>query len=285
MKLAPLVTGQKPMAIANNTLENNDNLELSIQISLNGLSFCVLNKHSNTITFLKRVPTTKKATPFKILDLLVKEFESEEQLNQAFGNILVVHDNDLSTIVPKELFDEAYLADYLKFNSKILKSDFIAFDEIQVNNSVNVYVPYVNINNFIYEKFGTFSYKHISTILLEKILEAEQYAHNSKMYIHVEQSHFNVVIVSKGKLVLYNTFEYNSKEDFIYYVLFTLEQLDLSPETIDIILLGNITMNDDIYNIIYKYVRHVSFGTRFDDYKFKTPTLTNHSNFPIIHSF
>lgn len=276
------------MAIANNKLENNNKKELSIQISLNGLSFCVLNKQSNTIntiSFLKRVSTSKKETPFKILDLLIQEFDSEEQLNQPFTSVQVVHDNELSTIVPKELFDEAHLADYLKFNSKILKSDFIAFDDIKVNNSANVYVPYVNINNFIYDKFGSFSYKHVSTILLEKILEAEQYAHNSKMYIHVEQSHFNVIVVSKGKLILYNTFEYNSKEDFIYYVLFSLEQLELSPETIDIILLGNISMNDPIYDMIYKYVRHVSFGTRFDDYKFTTPVEANHSNFPIIHSF
>lgn len=273
------------MAIANNNLGNHNTTELSIQISLNGLSFCVLNRQTNTIDFLKRIAIEKKATPYKVLDMLIQAFDTEPSLKLPFKRVQVLHDNELATIVPKELFDEAHLADYLKFNSKILKSDFIAFDEISINNSVNVYVPYVNINNYIYEKFGAFSYKHVSTILIEKILEAEQYAQNSKLYIHVEQSHFNIVVVNKGKLVLYNTFEYNSKEDFIYYVLFTLEQLDLSPEIIDIILLGNISMNDAIYKIIYKYIRHVSFGTRFDDYHFTSAPEENHTNFPIIHSF
>jgi hypothetical protein len=273
------------MVIANNNLDKANNKELSIQISLNGLSFCVLDSKTKTITYLKRIPLKKKSTPLKILDLLIQSFENEVHLQDAFIKVLVIHDNELSTFVPKELFNEALLADYLKFNSKILKSDFIAFDNIDINSSVNVYVPYVNINNFIYEKFGSFSYKHISTILIGKILEAEKHAENTKVYLHVEQAHFNMVVISKGELMLYNTFEYNTKEDFIYYVLFTLEQLELNPETIDIILLGNISLDDAIYTIIYKYIRHVSFGTRFDNYEFEETPKSHHSDFPLIHSF
>lgn len=273
------------MVIANNISEKENNLELSIQISLNGLSFCVLNKESNTIVYLKRLYEDKKLTPIKILDTLINAFETQTELQETFKNVLIIHDNELSTFVPKKLFNPDLLADYLKFNSKILKSDFIAYDEIETNDSVNVYVPYVNINNYVYERFGIFSYKHISTILVEKILEAEKYAQNTKVYLHVEHSQFNLVVISKGNLVLYNSFEYNTKEDLIYYLLFTMEQLNLSPESVDVLLLGNIKLNDDNYNIIYKYIRHVSFGTRFDDYKFKNEPASHHSNFPLIHSF
>ena len=273
------------MAIANKSIENENKLELSIQISLNGLSFCVLDTNINTITYLKHIPLDKKSTPLKVLDILENTFKTENVLQASYSNVHVIHDNELSTIVPKEFFNDNHLADYLKFNSKILKSDFIAYDEININNSINVYVPYVNINNFIYDMFGSFSYKHISTILIEKILEAEKFANNDKMYVHVEQSHFNVVVVSNGKLKLYNTFEFNTKEDFIYYILFTAEQLELDPETLDVILLGRIKSDDENYNIIYKYIRHISFGTRFDDYKFSSAPKSNHSDFPLIHSF
>ena len=77
-------------------------------------------------------------------------------MNNSFTNVTIVHNNDLSTLVPEELFNKNHVADYLKFNSKILKSDFIAYDSILENSSVNVYVPYININNYIYDKFGTF---------------------------------------------------------------------------------------------------------------------------------
>jgi hypothetical protein len=48
------------------------------------------------------------------------------------------------------------------------------------------------------------------------------------------------VIVKDKELLFCNTFTYETKEDFIYYILFTTEQLKLDPEDLDLILLGNI---------------------------------------------
>ena len=139
------------MVQTNNSLDIITNLRLSIQVSLNGLSFCVLEESAKTITHLKHFGFNKKLTPFELLDRVKEIFSTEEILKNAFNTVNVIYVNELSTLVPKPLFDEDSLADYLKFNSKILKSDFIAFDEISANDSVNVYVPYVNINNFIYD--------------------------------------------------------------------------------------------------------------------------------------
>ena len=49
-----------------------------------------------------------------------------------------------------------------------------------------------------------------------------------------------------------------TKEDFIYYLLFTAEQLQLNPEEFPVVLMGSVNKNDDLFNITYKYVRHVS---------------------------
>ncbi|WP_418604080.1 DUF3822 family protein [Hwangdonia sp.] len=273
------------MALTNKNYNKLTNLELSIQISLSGLSFCILQSDTKTITALKHVDFEKKLNPFEVLDQLIHLFNTEAALQVSFNNVNVIHTNELSTLVPKPLFKEACLADYLKFNSKILKSDFIAFDVIETNDSVNVYVPYININNFIYEKFGSFTYKHFSTILIERILSIEKNADGTKVYVNVNAAHFEIIVTDKGKLILYNTFEYSTKEDFIYYILFTAEQLKLNPETLHLILIGNISKDDELYNIAYTYIRHVSFGKRLDNYKYLQPVEPNHSNFTLIHSF
>ncbi|MDB4121483.1 SLC13 family permease, partial [bacterium] len=171
MKLTLTETGQKHMAITNSSSNKLKNLELSIQLSLSGLSFCILNKDSNTILEVKELRFEKRLNPFELLDELKALFENESTLNKSFTNVTIVHNNDLSTLVPEALFNKNSAADYLKFNSKILKSDFIAYDNILENSSINVYVPYININNYIYDKFGTFIFKHISSVLIESILE------------------------------------------------------------------------------------------------------------------
>jgi hypothetical protein len=57
---------------------------------------------------------------------------------------------------------------------------------------------------------------------------------------------------------LFNTFDYKSPEDFIYYILFAAEQLQLNPEYFQLELLGKIAENDALYNIAYQYIRNVT---------------------------
>lgn len=275
------------MAQTTNNLNKLTNLELSIQISLSGLSFCTLERETNTITTLRQISFNKKLNPIELLDQLKHVFNTDDAFQNSFSRVFIIHDNELSTLVPKPLFNEDSLADYLKFNSKILKSDFITFDNITVNDSVNVYVPYVNINNFIYDKFGAFTFKHVSTILVEHLLLIEKHSNIPKLYINVNDNHFEMIMINNSKLVLYNTFYFNTKEDFIYYILFTVEQLELNPETLNLIFIGDIDSKDELYIITYKYLRFVFLGNREDNYKYKdnAQPSTNHSNFALIKSF
>ncbi|MGB1309348.1 MAG: DUF3822 family protein, partial [Oceanihabitans sp.] len=157
-------------------------------------------------------------------------------------------------------------------------------DTININDSVNVYIPYININNYLYDRFGTFAYKHFATILIEEILQLEKHAEDQKMYVHVCENHFEIIVSNKGKLELYNTFNYYSKEDFIYYILFTAEQLQLNPETFPLVFLGAIFEEDELYQMAYKYIRHIKFGKPNTKYTFKEKPKAAHNNFILTHS-
>ncbi|MGM5470433.1 DUF3822 family protein [Flavobacteriaceae bacterium LMO-SS05] len=286
MKLKQLETGLKTIQ-KSNSLNKHNNKALSIQISLSGLSFCILDVLSNTIEHLKCIPFEKKATPFEVLERLITVLNTNTIFEQAFQSVLVIYQNELSCCVPKPLFDEEHSADYLKFNAKILHSDFIAHDDITINNSVNVYVPFVNINNYIFDRFGDFVYKHASTLLIQSLLQKEIDSKDAKLYVNVSNTHFEVVAIDKGQFVFYNTFEYQTKEDFIYYILFAIEQLKLSPETIHTKLMGDLTKDDERFAIAYKYIRFVEFIEPFHSYKFgdKHQPETHHSNYIILNSF
>lgn len=270
----------------NNNLTQNSNLELSIQVSLNGLSFSILNRNTLTIRNIKHFNFLKKETPFYTLTRLKKVFEEEECLKANFSKVLVIHQNQLSTIVPNAIFEPEALADYLKFNAKILQTDFVTYDEIKPNKSVNVYVPYVNINNYIFERYGAFTYKHATTILIENLLQHQTNDSNSKMVVNVISNRFDLLIIKKNKLEFYNSFDFNSKEDFLYYILFTAEQLKLDPETFQLEMIGAIKKDDELYAIAYKYIRHVSFGNRLDSLNFETAKPeTSYSDYTLLKSF
>ena len=250
-------TGQK-------TFQTNSNIDkllnniLSIQVSLNGLSFCVLNTESKSLTHYSRITFDKTLSPAEVLLQLKNHLGTNKALQQDFGKVNLIHENELSTLVPKPLFNEDNLADYLKFNAKILSNDYITHDELAQGNIVNVYVPYVNINNFLYDAYGTFEFNHFSTLLLNSIYLIHKGKKEKTMYVNISENHFEVIVINDTNLILYNTFEYQTKEDFIYYILFTAEQLELNPEEFPLVLVGNISETDDLYHMAYTYIRHVS---------------------------
>ncbi|WP_339751755.1 DUF3822 family protein [uncultured Winogradskyella sp.] len=268
-------------------MTQNNIKELSIQIHLNGLSFCILNRTSNTIEFLKTINFDHKLTPYEVLNRLKAELSSNTVFSEDFDAVLVIHQNELATIVPKALYNENHKADYLKFNSKILRTDYITKDEITINDSINVYVPYVNINNYIFETFGEFVYKHSSSILIDTIIQNAEATKSSEVYININRSTIELLVVDKTQLLLFNVFEYNSKEDFIYYVLFVFEQLKLNVETTLIKLSGYIDKGDETYSFLYTYVRHIDFiSTNYNFEISNTMESKNlHHYYLILNSF
>ncbi|MFV8378790.1 DUF3822 family protein [Flavobacterium sp. LB3R33] len=232
--------------------------KLSIQVSLTGLSFCCFDTLNNTVTSFNEVhfDTFHKAT--KIEDLFADAFRDHPELNDSYDEILVIHNNNLSTFVPEPLFDENFLGSYLQYNTKVFETDFFAFDEIPNYQMNTVYIPYVNINNFFIDQFGAFDYKHANSILVSKLLVASKNKDAKKMFVHINTGHFEIIVVQNQKLLLFNSFDYNTPEDFLYYILFTAEQLNLNPENFPLELIGNINTESDYFKIAYKYIRNVS---------------------------
>ncbi|HET8855803.1 MAG TPA: DUF3822 family protein, partial [Salinimicrobium sp.] len=157
------------MAAANND-KKEVHIKLSIQVSLNGLSFCALDLPGKKIIFFKNLPFFKKLTPSETLGQIEKLYASEDFLQKEISEVEVLFSNELYCIVPKPLFIEENASDYLKFNTKILGTDFVSQDYLSENELVNVYIPYTNIINYFFDRYGEFQYRHCASVLIEEFL-------------------------------------------------------------------------------------------------------------------
>lgn len=251
---------------------------LSIQFSLDGFSFCISNQ-KNEAFYLKNFVFDKTVSVEDCLTDIVSVFKTEEELQHDFDSVTAIHQNYLNTIVPDELFDEQELASYLKFNVKTLATDAFDFDEINGMNAKNVYVPYTNINNFIFQNFGAFEFKHHLTVLIEKLRAKNE---GTTIYLHVAKNHLDIIVYQDTSLLLSNSFAFDSKKDLIYYVLFTSEQLKLDPETMKLVLLGAIDKDSENYNILYTYIRNISFIDSNHPLLDRSTDFLNHSNYILL---
>jgi len=264
------------------SVENTSIKKLSIQFSLGGFSFCIANRFHHVQHFSTYIFDEKPETPEQLLENIELIFKNDALLQEDFSSIFVIHQNNLSTVVPNAFFDENKLKDYLNYTIKILKTDFIAFDDLSNIKAKNIYIPYVNINNYLFQNFGEFDYRHHSSVLIDKLLERQKTRVEKEMYVHVSNDHMDIIVIQKQQLILSNTFSFKTKEDFIYYILFTAEQLGLHPEKFPLIFLGDIEKDTDIYTITYQFIKNVTFIEN-DTPFFKDETdFPEHSNFILL---
>ena len=265
------------------SLRDTKDTKLSIKFNLDGFSFCITDNTSEEILyFYEYLFKEKKITPESLLKKIEELFKTDSYLQKDFSSVSVVHQNNLSCLVPNTYFSEDKLSEYLNFNIKTLTSDFITFDDIQSIKAKNVYIPYVNINNFLFQNFGEFEYKHHLTIFIEKLISINN-SDEKVVYVNVSSDSFDVVVIQNKQLYFSNSFSFETKEDFIYYILFTFEQLKLDVEEIQLYFTGDIELESELYTITYQYIRNVLF-LESNNPIFKKLNCSKHSNYILLGS-
>ncbi|TXD64661.1 DUF3822 family protein [Polaribacter glomeratus] len=263
------------------SLQKTKNIALSIQFSLDGFSFCVTDSETQEKIYFTAYQFEETLnSPEDLLENIEYIFKNNANLQFEYTSVLVIHKNNLATLVPSKYFDENKLASYLNFNIKTLSTDFIAFDEVTSIEAKNLYVPYININNYLFQNFGEFEYRHHHTILIEKLLMLKR-LNEKTMFVNVSKNSFDIVVLENKKIIFLNSFLYQTKEDFIYYILFTVEQIQLDTAIFKLFFMGDIQTESEIYKIAYKYIKNIFF-LESQNSIFKDLEAPNHSNFILL---
>ena len=231
--------------------------QLILEIGLDGFGFAVKNTFTNKIDVVKNVDFATLNTSEKVEDLYWKAFLANHELTKNYDSVLILHRNAWQTFVPQSLFDQDYLASYLQYSSKVFDTDSFAFDALKNHEINNVFVPFANLNNFLLEQFEHCVFKHSTSVLVDKLLEISKNKLEKQMYCHFGKNSFELMVAENQKLLLFNSFEIATAADFIYYVLFTAEQLGLNTEHVELRFLGNVSQESDFFKMAFKYVRHV----------------------------
>ncbi len=263
-----------------NNHSSTDKHHLSIRISSDGFSFCVKEKGSKEVIAIGETSFEKgEVLPVQHLEKFKDFFEKEPLFQNDYETVTVTHYNRLITQVPLPFFKEESCKDYLQYTVKVLEDDYVAFDKVANTELVNVYIPFVHINNFLFDTYGSFVFKHSATVLIENL---RHYGADNKSYyfVNVHKNSMEVIVFKNHQLLLYNVFSYQTEEDFIYYILFVAEQLEINPDEFSLIFLGEINKESSYYKIVVEYVRNVSVY-----YPMEVSEFLDKENVPLHHYF
>ncbi len=250
-----MVIGQQPM-MQSQEIKIHPSTLLTIKLSSFSATLVLSNSVDGSIVQYFHYNFDKKIAPENLSEKL-NTIINESEIDQSnIIDVKLIICNKLSSLVPNNLFEEKLSLEYLKFNSKLLENDFAAHDFIEEIDAVNVYLPYINVNNYIIDNFGSFNFYHYSTLLIKKLIKYNK-EKESCLYVNLQEESFQVLIIKKNKLLYYNNFDFNKKEDILYFLLFVIEQNKIDSNKSKLYLIGKIDLKSDAYLLISKFISNV----------------------------
>ena len=169
-------------------------------------------------------------------------------------------DNDRNTFVPKEVFQEKDKSKYLEILGLTDADSVVCADYVEEVGAYNVYA----ITKKEYECVQAFpkdmKVRHASSVVVaELIKENRERTYDVRVYLNINDQRFEMIVLKGCNLLFFNHFYFKTKEDFLYFLLFAMEQLHLDSGSVPVYFLGMISEDSQIVELTKRYVRDVRF--------------------------
>ena len=243
------------------------NYKLSVQLWHKGVVFTVFNPEKNKFIGIESFLFNDIKSIDQIPSYLGKVLLSRQSFAFPYESVYLLYQNKYSTLIPQPLFSEENKNLFLGFNQPFQENSRIVFDTLKNNEAVNIYY----LPNMVVEKAKDFwpnvKILHFSSALIESLsINFKNQVDQKTLFVNLHLDCFDIVHFRENKLHYYNSFDFHTKEDFIYFLLTTIDQLGLNPEDVNVILLGNIDVIDERHRMIHQYIKNYSFIPRNDNY-------------------
>ena len=261
--------------------------QLLLQMGVNDIQVAIHDKQQNKYIALEKYVVSNTDNFEALTDLFDILSKESKLIDHVFQSVICLIVSNLSTLVPSVLFEEDKKEIYLNFNASLTEDEVIMADEINSLDAKNIFALPASLKTKLNHKYSNVKYHHASSALIDTLTANNKNQTGKKIYIHIESTHFEILLIEGKNLIFYNSFNYHSTEDFIYYVLFVFEQLQLNPEKTETILLGEVEKSSALYTLTNKYIRNIKFAERTvdSDYSYQLQTLPKHFNFTLFNSY
>lgn len=166
----------------------------------------------------------------------------------------LILDNNNYILVPESLYKKGKEKTYLKFNTNFESNDYIEVDNLQKLSVFNVYLPCVIINNYLIDKFKKLEFYHFNTVLINKIVNSNN---PSSCYCFIESRVLKILILKKNEILFFNSYEYKTIDDILYYLLLALNDKNLKRETLSVSIYTN-KKNEGIKSKFGNFIKNIS---------------------------
>jgi hypothetical protein len=233
--------------------------QLSIQTSLNGLSFSILDLQKLKYIVFRNYPFSSIQNKQEISEYMNLCFKNDDLLTLPYKHINFMYVGERSTLVPSEFFDTKNAESIFKFNYRLDEDSLVFYNQLTPSNIFNVFGIPGNLYKSVTKLFGQINVYHHATSFVRLLVEDSEKSTQPKFYVYLSSELINIGIALKGKLLYFNTFSYQNNTDILYYILSVLEQYKLSPKDTEVYFSSAIEEHDALFEFLNDYLNQIRF--------------------------
>ena len=192
-------------------------------------------------------------------------FKKEKILSQNFLKSEFIFVSPKATLIPKKIYNPENKKDFLELNHYINAEEAVVSNEIQGTEIVNVFAIPNCIRAYLASKLTNYTIYNQFTSFIESSFEYSKAKkdNTTRLFINVDNFFFNASIMEADKLILSNSYDFKSIDDFVYYTHLIFGTLKKQPSDMQIVLSGNISSKVGTYKALKKYFPDVVFKDNF----------------------
>ena len=246
-------------------INSTENYELSIQVSPDGLSFCLLDSIRNKFIMIRSfgAEENKYFNADKISELI----RNDDFLSKRYKKVNYVLASSKFTLVPAPLYDPGKKVEYFVFNHNLKEDSIVLTDKINDPDAFLVFSASKSISEVMNSFYpGVYPHHHIK-LLLDHTSSTRKSVIGNYIHIHVERDYFNLIIFNDNMLKFCNSFAYRNISDILYYVLNVFKNLDIKQEE-TVYFSGLTEKYDDLSSSFSLYIRNIKFSEPSGNFTF-----------------
>jgi hypothetical protein len=206
-------------------------------------------------------------------------------LHGKFHAVNGITGNSRFTLIPETLFIENEKETYFNFLHERESGETVLYDWLEHLGIYTVYSISDTCRKELDKVFPKVTLCHISSVLIWNIWMSVKNMAGRRVFLNLREGQFDLLVFEGNQLKYCNIFHFLTAEDIAYYIIFVFEQLDLNPEEIPLVLLGNIDRFSPVYDLLFRYIRNIDFLSRNDElnYSYLFNDVPRHSYFTLLN--
>lgn len=247
-------------------IDDLEHYDLMLQVGFSDIQLCINDSRKNRVLLIEDYVMPGVTNQIERAECLDCLFDDHHLLLAGFWNkIKVLVKNKRFSVIPKDLFSEKGIEEYIRINASLDDDEHECFynfyKDLSLVNAFAVGNPVLSFINKTYKSKQIELY-HQSSSFINGYNRYFNESEETDVCLYLDRFVLHIAVFKKGKFRFYNQFPVKIFDDYIRYANYVIDELSIHKKKDKFYVWGYLGRNSSHYRILKNNYPTLQFGKR-----------------------